>query len=127
MAAAWADGRPVTAEEILRLKPTLSVEDSVRLVYEELCLRREAGQSFSTTEITARYPQWKEQLEVLLDCDRMLWPLARIAVLPEVGELLGPFRLLAELGHGAAGKTYLAEEPALADRLVVLKVSATGS
>ena len=43
-------------------------------------------------------------------------------MLPEVGEDLGPFRLLAELGRGASGKTYLAAEPALADRLVVLKV-----
>ena len=43
-------------------------------------------------------------------------------MLPEVGEELGPFRLLAELGRGASGKTYLAAEPALADRLVVLKV-----
>src|SRR5208283_4300794 len=31
-------------------------------------------------------------------------------------------RLLSELGQGASGKTYLAAEPALADRLVVLKI-----
>ena len=49
-------------------------------------------------------------------------PLSRTAILPEVGERLGPFRLLCELGRGASGKTYLAAEPALADRLVVLKI-----
>src|SRR5439155_14139911 len=52
----------------------------------------------------------------------LLRPLSRVAVLPEVGEGLGAFRLIAELGRGASGKTYLAAEPALADRLVVLKV-----
>ena len=35
---------------------------------------------------------------------------------------LGPFHLIAELGRGASGRTYLATEPALADRPVVLKV-----
>ncbi len=69
-----------------------------------------------------RFPRWKDELEVLLGCDRMLRPFSRIAALPEVGEDLGPFRLLLELGRGASGKTYLAAEPALAGRLVVLKV-----
>jgi serine/threonine protein kinase len=48
---------------------------------------------------------------------------AAVTVLPEVGtELLG-FRLLAELGHGAFGRVFLAKQGDLADRLVVLKVS----
>jgi serine/threonine protein kinase/tetratricopeptide (TPR) repeat protein len=43
--------------------------------------------------------------------------------LPEVGtELLG-FRLLAELGRGAFGRVYLAQQDDLASRAVVLKVS----
>jgi serine/threonine protein kinase/Tfp pilus assembly protein PilF len=124
MAEAWAQGRPITALELLKDHPDLSVEKAVRLVYEEVCLRREAGQEISTAEVTSRYPQWKEPLEILLDCDRLLWPLSRTAVLPQVGESLGSFRLIAELGRGASGKTFLAEEPALADRLVVLKISA---
>jgi serine/threonine protein kinase/Flp pilus assembly protein TadD len=124
MAEAWAEGRPLTADQILREHPGVSTENAVRLVYEEVCLRRESGQEVTTADVTGRYPQWKEQLEILLDCDRLLWPLSRAAVLPEVGESLGPFRLLAEIGRGASGKTFLAEEPALADRLVVLKISA---
>src|SRR5262249_58063506 len=44
------------------------------------------------------------------------------AELPEVGQTLGPFLLRAELGRGASGRTYLASEPTLADRPVVLKV-----
>jgi eukaryotic-like serine/threonine-protein kinase len=45
--------------------------------------------------------------------------------MPEVGtELLG-FRLLAELGQGAVGRVYLAQQGDLANRYVVLKVSPT--
>src|SRR5207248_4888282 len=46
-----------------------------------------------------------------------------VTALPEVGtELLG-FRLLAELGQGAFGRVYLAQQGDLANRAVVLKVS----
>jgi eukaryotic-like serine/threonine-protein kinase len=45
-----------------------------------------------------------------------------VADFPEVGETLGPFLLLAELGRGASGRTYLASDPRLADRPVVVKV-----
>ena len=122
MAAAWARGERISVEEILEQHPDLKTEHAVRLVYEDLCLRREAGEDVSTAEVVSRFPQWREELELLLDCDRLLGPLSRTAILPEVGEQLGPFRLLAELGRGASGKTYLAAEPALADRLVVLKI-----
>ena len=122
MAVAWARGERIKVEEILERHPDLKTEHAVRLVYEDLCLRREAGEDVSTAEMVSRFPQWRDELELLLDCDRLLGPLSRAAILPEIGEQLGPFRLLAELGRGASGKTYLAAEPALADRLVVLKI-----
>jgi serine/threonine protein kinase/Flp pilus assembly protein TadD len=122
MAAAWARGQRVTADEVLARHPGLSDEAAIRLIYEEVCLERESGHEVPTTEVINRFPRWSDKLEVLLGCDRMLRPLGRIAELPQIGEDLGPFRLLAELGRGASGKTYLAAEPGLADRLVVLKV-----
>jgi len=122
MAAAWARGEAVSADEILAEHPELDVESAVRLIYEEVCLRRDSGEDVATIEVVGRYPQFRAELEVLLDCDRILRPLVHPAILPEVGEDLGSFRLLAELGRGASGKTFLATEPRLADRLVVLKV-----
>ncbi len=44
--------------------------------------------------------------------------------LPEVGEVVFGFRLLRELGRGSFARVYLAEQPDLARRPVVLKVSA---
>ena len=42
---------------------------------------------------------------------------------PEAGEVLAGFRLLAELGRGAEGRVFLASQPELSDRPVVLKVT----
>jgi serine/threonine protein kinase/Flp pilus assembly protein TadD len=121
-AAAWERGECVTADDLLASHPELSTEAAIRLIYEEVCLRRDAGQEVGTAEVVRRFPQWKGELEVLLGCDRMLRPFAASVAFPEVGTPLGPFHLIAELGRGASGRTYLATEPALADRPVVLKV-----
>ena len=98
----------------------------VRLIYEEVCLRREAGQDVATTEVIRKYPLLGgADLEPLLGCDRLLRPTSSKAVaFPMVGEQLGDFRLLTELGRGAAGRTFLAAQPSLAERAVVLKVTA---
>ena len=61
-------------------------------------------------------------LQALFDCDRLFRPSGADCVFPEVGETLGPFHLLQELGRGAAGRTFLATDPGLADRPVVVKV-----
>ena len=122
MASAWSRGERVSRRaDLLASHPGLGDEAAIRLIYEEVCLRRESGEEIATTEVVNRFPRWKDELEVLLGCDRMLRPFSRVAMFPSPGEDLGPFRLLAELGRGASGRTYLAAEPAL-DRLVVLKV-----
>src|SRR5947209_2316570 len=115
MADAWERGERVTAAEILRRHPDLDTEAAIRLVYEEVCLRREAGLEVDTAEVVRQYPRWADELQDLFDCDRLLGPTGAIAAFPEVGETLGPFRLLAELGRGASGRTFLAIDPGLAD------------
>ena len=42
---------------------------------------------------------------------------------PEIGDGIGGFRLVAELGRGAFGRVYLAEEAGLGNRPVALKVT----
>ncbi len=125
MVAAWKNGEQQTADEILARHPEADSEAAVRLIYEEVCLRREAGQDVATTEVVQKYPRWRAELEPLLGCDRLLRPASsNVVAFPAIGEQLGDFRLLAELGRGAAGRTFLAAQPSLAERPVVLKVTA---
>ncbi len=77
MAAAWSRGQRVSAGEIIDRYPGIGDEAAVRLIYEEVNLRRESGEDVRTTEVVRRYPRWRDELEVLLGCDRLLRPPAR--------------------------------------------------
>ena len=74
MASAWSRGERMSAEELLARLPGLGDEAAIRLIYEEVCLRRDSGQDIATAEVVSRFPRWKDELEVLLGCDRMLRP-----------------------------------------------------
>jgi eukaryotic-like serine/threonine-protein kinase len=126
MVTAWRRGERPLAEAFLTRHPELGDEAAIRLIYEEVCLRQEAGLEVNPAEIVRRFPKWQAELEVLLDCHRLMQPAPAPAVFPEVGEVLGGFRLLAELGRGASGRIFLASQPSLADRPVVLKVTPFG-
>jgi eukaryotic-like serine/threonine-protein kinase len=123
----WAAGERPRAAEYLESHPQLraDAEAAVRLIYEEICLRQEHGLEVDAAAILEHFPQWRSQLEVLLDCHRLFQTTAPTGPprLPSVGETLGEFRLVAELGHGIQGRVYLATQPSLADRPVVLKVT----
>ncbi len=125
-----SDGHPEVAE-----RP----EAAVRLIYEEVLLRRDLGDEPPEAEILARFPRWRDELAILLACDRLVQPVDDPDATaswphpddsegpwPEVGERLGGFRLLARLGSGAMGHTFLASDPGLADRPVVLKLTPRG-
>ncbi|HEV3204470.1 MAG TPA: serine/threonine-protein kinase, partial [Gemmataceae bacterium] len=116
--------RPIT-EEFLALYPALwnQPESAIELIYEETCLRKEHGQELSRRDLLNRFPQWKTQLDVLLDCHLIMEPDPE-PMFPEVGETLGDFRLLAELGRGGQGCVFLATQPSLSDRPMVLKITA---
>jgi tetratricopeptide (TPR) repeat protein len=126
MTTAWHQGRQPRAEEFLARHPDLFTAPAaaVQLIYEEICLREEAGQEQAAQEVAARFPQWRAELELLLDCHRLLQQpaLARPAF-PEAGATLGDLRLVRELGRGAKGRVFLAVQPSLAGRPVVVKVT----
>ena len=124
-AAAWERGERPRAEAVLGCHPLLAMqaEASIRLIYEEVCLRQGEGESVPLSELVGRFPQWQAELAVLLDCDRLLGSAPSAPAFPEVGEMLGDFLLAAELGRGARGRCFLASQPSLSDRRVVLKVT----
>jgi serine/threonine protein kinase/Flp pilus assembly protein TadD len=126
MVAAWRRGERPRVEEILARHTDLGDDAVIRLIYEELCLRREAGLEVDSAEIARQFPRWREELTALLDCQRLMELAPTRVLFPEVGDVLAGFRLLAELGRGAAGQVFLAAQHSLGDRPVVLKVTPRG-
>jgi serine/threonine protein kinase/tetratricopeptide (TPR) repeat protein len=128
MVAAWRRGERPVAEEFLARHPELGDDAAIRLIYEEACLRQEAGLPVDPAQIAKRFPEWRRELEVLLDIQRRLESErpVRAPAFPSEGDVLAGFRLTLELGRGAAGKVFLAVQPSLADRPVVLKIAPRG-
>jgi serine/threonine protein kinase/tetratricopeptide (TPR) repeat protein len=121
----WRQGEHLPAEDFLTQHPDLWNHPTAAadLIYEELCLRQEFGLEVPVEQVLLRFPQWRSQLEVLFDCQRILGPRRAAPQFPTAGELLGDFLLLAELGSGAHSRVFLASQLSLADRPVVLKIT----
>jgi serine/threonine protein kinase/Flp pilus assembly protein TadD len=122
LAQRWQEGERPHVEEILADHPELRNRSRVllHLICAEIGLRRERGEVVSPSELVQRFPERQEQVAILLDCHRLFdEPLS--AGFPLVGERIGPFQLLAEIGRGAQSCVYLASQQTLSDRLVVLK------
>jgi serine/threonine protein kinase/tetratricopeptide (TPR) repeat protein len=120
MALRWRQGEQAVVEEYLARYPEVArqPEAALELISEEIYLREEAGQPMAPADLLARFPQWRRQVQTLLGCHHLL----AVPRLPAAGDVLGGFRLLSELGRGAHGRVFLAAQPALGDRPVVLKV-----
>jgi serine/threonine protein kinase/Flp pilus assembly protein TadD len=126
LVAAWRRGEYLRAEDILARHPDLGDEGAIRLIYEEVCLRQETGLEVAPEEIARRFPRWRDELAVLLDCQRLMESASARVDYPYVGEVVAGFRLLSELGRGVAGRVFLAAQPSLGDRPVVVKVTPRG-
>jgi serine/threonine protein kinase len=125
MTRRWRAGERPLPEEFLARHPHLAdhPEAAADLIYEELCLREEFGAGVSEEHVLDRFPQWRPQLEVLFDCQRLLGPRRPAPRFPASGESLGDFLLLSELGRGLHGRVFLASQLSLGDRPVVLKLT----
>jgi serine/threonine protein kinase/tetratricopeptide (TPR) repeat protein len=128
MARRWERGERPLTEEYLARYPELRArpEAAAELIYEEVCLRQRFAAGADATDVLGRFPQWRHQLRMLLDCHHLLESGAA-PPFPAAGETLGDFQLLAELGRGAQGRVFLATQPSLAGRPVVLKLVPRGS
>ena len=125
MSSAWSLGRRRPAEDFLSDYPGLSAkpEAAARVIYEEYCLREGLGQEPDSSELIQRFPQWREQLRILLDCHDLIRPRAPLPCPLNTGEMLGDYRIHSLLGKGRRGAVYLATQSTLADRPVVLKLT----
>jgi serine/threonine protein kinase/predicted Zn-dependent protease len=121
----WERGENPRAEHFLeRVEPA----DSAELIYHEYCLAEAADLRPDTNDYLHRFPGQAEALGRLFALHGAFSTatLARLSGpvdLPEVGDEIGPYRLIRELGQGAFARVFLAEETDLEGRLVVLKVA----
>jgi len=124
MADCWRRGSYEPVEHFLDLYPGLrdSPVAVMDLVYEEICLCREYGRAVDPDEIVRRFPRWKRQIDILLNCVDVLGA-ALVPSFPTVGETFGDFRLVAQLGRGGQGIVFAATQSSLGNRPVVLKIT----
>jgi eukaryotic-like serine/threonine-protein kinase len=133
--ADWEQGAPRPPEELLTRWPGNATDDPdvASLLLEDYCQRQQHGDSaVHIDDYEERFPQHKDSLRSLLrehaifkslSADASARSSKRLA-LPSVGDELFDFRLRRELGRGAFARVFLAEQAGLADRPVVVKVSA---
>jgi serine/threonine protein kinase len=100
----------------------------LNLALEDWCRRKSSGSTVSVCEFVAEFPDLRHSLENLIRVhdfieanpdliDRLVessWPVA--------GDRFCGFDLLEELGRGASSRVFVALEPAVANRPVVVKV-----
>ena len=105
--------------------------DAASLLVSEIFQRRDRGERPSLDEYAERFPEHLPALGNLIRREDLIRSLGgrrrghnRLPRLPEVGEEIFGFRLRQPLGRGAFARVYLAEQPDLASRPVVLKISA---
>src|SRR5262249_47190850 len=102
MAEAWERGGRPLARHYLDGHPELgeSPPSAARLIYEEICLREGLGQEVSWEAMLERFPRWRGELEILLDCHQLVaTAVPGSPAFPEVGDTLGDYRLLVEVGR----------------------------
>jgi serine/threonine protein kinase/Flp pilus assembly protein TadD len=125
MASDRESGGGTPAEEWLRRYPHLAehAETAVRIVYEEVCLREEQGETVDAAEIQQRFPRWADALRMLLDCHQLIQGEQPTPSFPLQGQQLGELQLVRKLGSGALGQVFLATQSSLSDRPLVVKLT----
>lgn len=96
---------------------------AVALIFEAYCLHRDAGEQNLAEQLIDRYPEWTTKLQVMVELDELLHEEPQCQF-PDPDGVLGPFKLLKEIGASASSRVYLATQPQLSDRPLVVKMSA---
>lgn len=125
MANDWGTGQRSSAEDVLEQHPELKSHPNaaLRIIYEEICLRIESGEELDIASLRQRFPSYAGEIEVLLAGHDLMASMSESPQWPEIGESLGEFTLVSEIGKGAAGRVYLARDRDLAGRMVVIKAT----
>ena len=125
----WESGEPVRAEDYFGQLPPAAIAE---LIYQEYCLAEADNLAPDPSDYLQRFPDHSDSLIRLFALHDVLSvttlrTLVEPGGLPDVGDEIGPYLLLRELGRGAFARVFLAEQADLGDRLVVVKVATRSS
>ena len=131
----WSKGQEPDAQAALKEHPELASDNEAvtDLAFGEFCLRLDRGEFVNPRAFADHFPTCRSTLfrimnghqltvdnpGLIADPPRKKWP--------EPGDEFVGFNVVRELGRGAFARVYLATEPALGGRSVVLKVGMHGS
>jgi serine/threonine protein kinase len=125
-------GQSCRIEDYLSRFPELGAdgESVLDLIYAEYCARRQQNDITAPQEYYKRFPNLHNSLERLFRIDSLFGQdesldilSADLTALPEAGDTFLEFQLESELGRGASGRVFLAEQTSLSNRRVVLKIT----
>ncbi|MFO0876608.1 MAG: protein kinase [Gemmataceae bacterium] len=143
MELSWAHRTPRRIDEYLARFPELvnDVAGVQGIAFEEFRQRSRAGEHPSPDEYASRYgvevQDWvvpaPSSRPATIGSTRLVTdpagkpvqskPIVFVEEFPPIGEQVAGFRLLAELGRGSFARVYLAQQEALSNRLVALKLT----
>ena len=130
----WRQGEPPDVNGVLASHPELRHYRSVvlDLAYAEYRQRLQAGEPIDAETFARRFPSLERSLYLLIEVHGLLSQDPDLQLLqeslpwPEAGSRFLQFDLVAEIGRGAFGRVFLATEPALGGRQIVVKVAPHG-
>ncbi len=131
----WRHGESPDARAALSENPELSERKTLvlDLAYEEYCFRTESGESVAVSTFCNKFPSYQKSLQRLIGVHHYLANQQAGKALggpirwPGSGDEFLGFVVEEELGRGALARVFLAAEPALGNRWVVLKLSIGGA
>lgn len=120
--------RPSVADYLHQFSPLRAARDRVvSLVYEEYCLREEAGEQPNPESFCARYDPWKDSLLSQLRYHHVLSQAIGIEPgsrsLPAPGDRFRGFFIQSVLGRGGSATVFFAIEENVGRRPIALKLS----